>query len=238
MPGCRPSLLAPHYTFGIATSDWRPRKRPHARHQLWSAGQADCAAFAAHGLLSHGARPPQARGSPPIPSSGGVGAYRRILLGESLDKPNGSSGQGRRHSVCGWQRMDKFFEERKLVDAPRPALYGLFKVQSLLRNGREAAAGDPRSWKWIAIDGRGFAVQLSSAEWERRRADFDDPNQGITVSSGRQRKSSLTYSRTGPDDVVIKGVLDNQSTEIVLRRMPEPRFALNDAVALRWPSIW
>ena len=132
----------------------------------------------------------------------------------------------------------KLYEESKLGAAPHPALYGLFKVQHFVRNGREDAADDPRSWRWIAIDGRGFAVELSSARWERRRADFDDSRQVITVSSGPQRKSSLTYSHSGPDDVVITGVLDNQPTEIVLRRMPEPRFALSDALALRWPSIW
>jgi hypothetical protein len=39
------------------------------------------------------------------------------------------------------------------------------------------------------------------------------------------------------DDVLIKGVLDNQPTEILLRRIPEARFPLNDAQALHWISV-
>jgi hypothetical protein len=126
------------------------------------------------------------------------------------------------------------YEAGKLVTAPRPALYGLYKAQHFLSNGREDAADTSRSWQWIAIDTGGMTVQLPSANWERRAAAFDDAKQNITL--GRQRKSSLTYSRTGPDDVLIKGVLDDQPTEILLRRIPEPPFPLNDPQALNWVS--
>jgi hypothetical protein len=131
-----------------------------------------------------------------------------------------------------------YYEDRKLAAVPNPALYGLYRVQRFLRNGQEDAPENPRSWQWIVIDGRGMAIQLSGLNWERRRVDFDGGPQTITIWSGRQRKSSLAYSRTGTDDVLVKGVLDNQATEILLRRIPEPRFALNDPLAMHWPSIW
>lgn len=133
----------------------------------------------------------------------------------------------------------RYYGEMKLVAAgTRPALYGLYKVQRFLRNGREDAPDYPHNWQCIAIDGRGMAVQLSSENWERPRVAFDDATHSLTIWSGPQRKSSLTYSRTGPDDVLVKGVLDNQPTEILLRRIPEPRFPLNDPLALRWVSGW
>jgi hypothetical protein len=120
----------------------------------------------------------------------------------------------------------------------RPALYGLYRVERFLRNGRQDSPENPRSWQAVAIDDRGIAIQLSSQSWERPRTAFEDAKQGITISSGPQRKSSLTYSRTGADAVLLKGVLDNQPTEILLRQIPLPRFPLNDPSPLRWPSIW
>jgi hypothetical protein len=126
----------------------------------------------------------------------------------------------------------------RLAVAPRPALYGVYKVQRFLRNGGEDSRGDPLAWQWVAIGEHEIAVQFSGASWERRAAVFDDTSQVITLSKGPREKISLRYSRSGPDDVVAEGVLDNQPTEILLRRIPEPRFPLNDPSALRWGSIW
>jgi hypothetical protein len=135
--------------------------------------------------------------------------------------------------IAQWTRI-----HQGLVDAPKPALSGLFKVQHFLRDGREDTADDLRSWRWVAVDKSTFAVQSAGATWERRRAAFDNTKQTVTLSSGPRRTSSLTYSRTTPDDMVLRGMLDDHPVEILLRRLPEPRFALNDPLALRWPSIW
>jgi hypothetical protein len=127
-------------------------------------------------------------------------------------------------------RSTELYHERTLVIAAHPELYGVFSVQRVVRNGREDAPEDSESWRWIAIDGRSVAIG-SDAKWERRRAAFDDARQSITLWSGRQGpqpKSALTYSRDG-DNVIMSGVLEGQQTEIVLRRMPEPRFVLQDA---------
>lgn len=129
-------------------------------------------------------------------------------------------------------------KDPRLLAASRPALHGLYRVQRFLRNGREDSPDDLRAWQWIAIDERGMAIQFSGANWERRAAIFDDLKQIITIPNGPQRKNSLTYSRTGPDDVLVQGVLNNQSTEILLHRVPEPRLPLNDASSMHWPSIW
>jgi hypothetical protein len=134
----------------------------------------------------------------------------------------------------------------RLLTPPRPALYGVYKVQRFLRNGQEGSPDDSRAWQWIAVDERGLAVQLSGVNWERLAAVFDDAKQSITISSGARRKpgvagverNSLAYSRTGPDDVLVKGVLDDQPTEVLLHRVPEPRFPLNDPLAMHWPSVW
>jgi hypothetical protein len=108
-------------------------------------------------------------------------------------------------------------------------VYGVFSVQRMVRDGREAAAEDSHSWNWIAVDGRSIAIGFTGTEWERRRAEFDDGRQNITLWGGRQAKSTLTYSRDG-DSVIMSGVLDGQETKIVLRRMPEPRFVLQDTL--------
>jgi hypothetical protein len=122
----------------------------------------------------------------------------------------------------------ELYHERTLVVAARPALYGVFSVQRVVRDGRE----DAGVWKWIAIDGRSVAIGSSNAAWERRRATFDDARQSITLSSGRQSQSVLTYSGDG-DNVRMAGVLDDHPTEFVLRRVSEPRFALQDATRVR-----
>jgi hypothetical protein len=117
----------------------------------------------------------------------------------------------------------ELYRERALVIAPRPALYGVFSVERVVRDGRD----DAGTWTWIAIDGRSVAIGSSNAVWERRRATFDDGSQSITLSSGRA-KSVLTYSQEG-DNVKMAGVLDDHPTEIVLRRAQDPRFTLQDA---------
>jgi hypothetical protein len=117
----------------------------------------------------------------------------------------------------------ELYRERPLVIAPRPALYGVFSVERVVRDGRD----DAGTWTWIAIDGRSVAIGSSNAVWERRRATFDDGSQSITLSSGRA-KSVLTYSQEG-DNVKMAGVLDDHPTEIVLRRAQDPRFTLQDA---------
>ena len=129
-------------------------------------------------------------------------------------------------------RSMELYHERTLVVAARPALYGVFSVQRVVRDGREDAPMDPESWKWIAIDGRSVAIGSSSAKWERRRAAFDDARRSITLWSGPQAKSMLTYSGDG-DNVMVAGVLDDQQTEIALRRTPERRFVLQDATGVR-----
>jgi hypothetical protein len=129
-------------------------------------------------------------------------------------------------------------KDPRLAAAPRPALYGVYKVQRFVRNGREESLDDPRAWQWIAIGERGMTIQLSGANWERLAAVFDDEKRSITISYGPRRANSLTYSRTGAEDVVLTGLLENQPAEIVLRQFPEPQFPLNDPAALRWGSIW
>ena len=129
-------------------------------------------------------------------------------------------------------------KDPRLAVAPRPALYGVYQVQHFLRNGLEDSHGDPRAWQWVAIGEHEVAIQFSGASWERRAAVFDDTKQSITLSNGPRERISLTYSRTGQDDVLAKGMLDNQPAEILLRRIKEPRFPLNDPSPLRWGSIW
>ena len=132
-------------------------------------------------------------------------------------------------------RSMELYHERTFVIAARAELYGVFSVQRMVRDGREVAAEDSHSWNWIAVDGRSIAIGFTGTEWERRRAEFDDAHQTITLGSARQGpqpKNTLTYSRDG-DNVIMSGVLDGQETKIVLRRMPEPRFVLQDATRSR-----
>jgi hypothetical protein len=111
-------------------------------------------------------------------------------------------------------------------------------VQRFLRNGQEGSPDDSHAWEWIAVDEQGMGVQLSGMNWQRLAAVFDDAKQTITISNGPRRKNSLAYSHAGPDDILVTGVLDNQPAEILLHRVPEPRFTLNDPSAMHWPSIW
>ncbi len=135
------------------------------------------------------------------------------------------------------QLIDASNDPRLLAPA-RPALYGVYKVQRFIRNGKEGSADDSGAWQWIAVDEGGMAAQLSGANWQRFAAVFDDAKKSITISNGPRRKNSLTYADVGEDDVLLKGVLDNQPAEILLHRMLEPRFTLNDPFSMHWSSIW
>lgn len=146
--------------------------------------------------------------------------------------------QSRRNPISRYPQLIQDWKDPRLLAPPRPALYGVYKVQRFLRNGQESSSDDPRAWQSIAVDEHGMAVQLSGMNWQRLAAVFDDTKQSIAISNGPRQKNSLTYSHTGPDDVLVKGVLDNQPAEILLHRVPEPRFTLNDPLAMHWPSIW
>lgn len=128
----------------------------------------------------------------------------------------------------------------------RPPLYGLYKVQHFVRGGREIVAGDPFDWQLVAIDGwsktdTGLAVRLPNETWEWYQASYNAPKHIVTIwhmGAGRSQRSSLTYRETGPGNVLLKGPLKNQPTEITLHRIPVPSFPLEDRNALRWIYHW
>ena len=142
------------------------------------------------------------------------------------------------------QSIRMYGVSRQVSVRPSPALYGVYKVERLSRNGQEAAPGVLRSWELVVIDRApgllpsALVVRSSGETWQRYPADYDDAKQVVTISTGGRAKIPFTYARAGADAVVLKGMLDNQPSEISLRRVPAPRFLLTDPAAMHWSSIW
>jgi hypothetical protein len=122
-----------------------------------------------------------------------------------------------------------------------PPLYGLYRVEKFLRNGREVPPEEPGRWQLVAIDGAsktfsGFEIRQPDESWEWRRSEYDPAKSTVTLSDNKE-KSILEYTRSA-DTVALKGPLGGAAVEITLGRIPPPRFALNDPAARRWVARW
>jgi hypothetical protein len=148
--------------------------------------------------------------------------------------------------ICSLSLQTYAWTKQLAPSEARPALYGLYRVQQLVRNGRVISPADPGYWQLVAIDGwsktdTGIAIRLPNEKWEWYQANYNARKHMIIIwhlGVGRSQKSSLSYVRTGPDNVLLKGPLDNQPTEITLHRIPAPAFPLEDPDALRWIYHW
>lgn len=117
------------------------------------------------------------------------------------------------------------------IDAPRPALYGLYEIESFTRNGESVppVLGQDKRWRRMVINRMGrLAVQLMDDSLERFLIK-DNANEGkleLTPRWEPDKKAVLNYRKQGDDRLALEGDFFGDDLRIVLLRTPEPKFLL------------
>ena len=114
--------------------------------------------------------------------------------------------------------------------APRPALYGLYDVETAVRDGvsRSLIPDDSTLWKRLAIGQQRSTVRLTSGELDFYSATVDTTARTIQFTSrdGERSRYTLTYDRPDSARLVLRGRIGQDSVELGLRRRDETQYRL------------
>ena len=127
-------------------------------------------------------------------------------------------------------------------DAPVPPLYGIFDVDSVVRNGVVAPPllTDSTRWRRVVFERSRYAtVTLMSDSMLRYRSAIDTSGGAVQLSAGRQFSGlrvagrgdtlRLKYARPSQDHIVLKGTAGGDSLAIWLRYRPPSSYRLLNA---------
>lgn len=119
--------------------------------------------------------------------------------------------------------------------APRPALYGLYEVESFTRNGEALPllAGDAVAWRNMMIGTRSrLAVQFMNGTAKRYRVKEDAEKKTLSLSAtsypGEQdsETAELTWSQPDPEYLIVEGSFRNATIHVRLKKIDESKFLL------------
>jgi uncharacterized membrane protein YphA (DoxX/SURF4 family) len=114
--------------------------------------------------------------------------------------------------------------------APRRALYGLYDVDSVVRNGvaRSLVPVDSTDWTRLAIGQGRSTVRLASGALDFFAAAVDTSARTVRFASRDDASRSSTWAFERPDTnrLVLRGRIDADSIELVLRRVDHTRYRL------------
>ncbi|MCY1019560.1 hypothetical protein [Pyxidicoccus sp. MSG2] len=116
--------------------------------------------------------------------------------------------------------------------APRPALYGLYEVESFTRDGQvlPPLLGDPLRWRYLAI-GRynRFTVRTMDDRAQRLRMEHDPSKSTVTITEGTgdtQKKTVLAYSQPDAEHFVFQGTFQGAPIDVRLKKVDESKHLL------------
>jgi hypothetical protein len=110
--------------------------------------------------------------------------------------------------------------------APRSELWGVYDVESLVRDGKPVAPSltEIESWHHVAFD-RTMSIWMLDESVVYYRASYD-AGAGTLALQRRGRASTLIVGRPDADHVTLGGVLGTSLVSARLRRMDESKFLL------------
>ncbi len=114
---------------------------------------------------------------------------------------------------------------------PRPALYGLYDVDTFVHNGDTLAPllTDSVRWRQVIVNWEGMArIQRMNDQGERVGFRPDTVEQTITLFTfaDTTQQFLLRYERPTPDDLVVAGVLQGDSLYVRMKRFDVNNFVL------------
>ncbi|MFP2926814.1 DoxX family protein [Pyxidicoccus sp. 3LG] len=136
--------------------------------------------------------------------------------------------------VIGWTSIDQHLEldARYGPSAPRPALFGLYEVESFTRDGQvlPPLLGDTTRWRYAAVNQRGRLTVRLMDDTVKRFSLKDDAVKGtVTLTEGggdTEKKSVLALSRPDPEHVVFQGPFQDGTVEVRLKKVDLSKFLL------------
>ncbi len=117
-----------------------------------------------------------------------------------------------------------------IVGGPKPPLYGLYEVESFIRNGVELPPLTTDATRWKRV-----IVQSSTAMWIRMMDDspggystsYDAPRSiTLIAAADKTRKNVFAYSWPDPNHLVLTGALLNDALSVKLRKVDPSKLLL------------
>lgn len=166
-------------------------------------------------LLGRGAEPPPPR----IP-------FRRAWL-ERARKPIAAATLVASLGLLTWERIDAYYERGDGAD--RPALYGVWQVESFAREG-ETAASDAatREDRWLRLAIGRWRATVGTADERVRRLEYehDEEAHTLVLRDGHEELVSFDVQRLGAERLVLSGTYQGVPLRIALRRRQTDDFLL------------
>jgi hypothetical protein len=118
-----------------------------------------------------------------------------------------------------------------VVGGPKPPLYGLYDVESFIRNGVELPplTTDTTRWKRVIVQSpSAISIRMMDDSARGYSATYDAAKNSITltVASDKTRKNVFTYSWPDPNHLVLAGLLINDTLAVKLRKTDPSKFLL------------
>lgn len=114
---------------------------------------------------------------------------------------------------------------------PKPALYGLYDVETFVQNGDTLAPllTDPVRWRRLMVDWERFvSIKKMDNQLERLASKIDTVARTLTLNTfaDTTQRYVLAYSRPLPEALVVEGVLRDDSLSIHMKRLDLNQYLL------------
>ena len=119
--------------------------------------------------------------------------------------------------------------KRVFVNPVRPPLYGLYEVETFVRNGAELPplTTDVTRWRKFVVQFPGnLALRMMDDSPRFYQMKVDEAQNRITLSAGTREAGALTYSRPDADHLTLQGTLHDQKVDIRMRKIDASKFLL------------
>ena len=116
---------------------------------------------------------------------------------------------------------------------PKPALYGLYEVETFVHNGDTLAPliTDTVRWRKMIVDWEGF-VGIKMMDDQIARYAFEPDTVACTITmytrADTTQKSVLHYERPALDELVVEGVLQGDTLSVHMKQFDLQQFTLVD----------
>lgn len=117
-------------------------------------------------------------------------------------------------------------------DSPKPALYGLYEVESFTRDGQvlPPLLGDPVRWRYMAVNRFSrVTFRLMDDRLQRFGMEHDPSKSTVTLTEGpedAQKKMVLTYTQPDAEHLVLQGTFQGAPLEARLKKVDESKHLL------------
>jgi hypothetical protein len=128
--------------------------------------------------------------------------------------------------VGGWRSY-----QTTRVNPPRPAVYGIWEVETFMRNGHEVPplVTDTTRWRRFIADVPGsIGVKTMDDKLKNYRAEYSKTGNTLTLFEGSDRSKGykLVYTRLNPDHLTLDGTIGGDALSLRLRRIDSSKFLL------------